>query len=760
MASAATRNKAGRRVIAVTGMGVVTSLGVGKDDNWSEIDRRPFRHPPNLALSARRPAYDDRRRGRYRISGRHDDGGTTRSAWRMLAREEAIARIRARDQGSFSRSAVSCVAAARDRMAGPHQAGGDGGGQCRYATIPTCCGVAPEFAATHGAFKFAIIGEHLAEHLGTEGSPISLNTACASGASAIQLGLEAIRRGECEAALALGADGSLTRELLVRFSLLSALSTQNDPPERASKPFSKNRDGFVLAEGAAALVLEDFDHARARGARILGILEGCRGEIRLVPPHPIEPRRQADHRLHAQCARRRRRRARGRRLHQRARHLDAGERQDGAPRRLDGVSASAPARIPISSNKSMIGHTLTAAGAVEAVFTLLTLEHQRIPPTINHKIPDPAIQLDVVPNVARDAQRQPCHLQFLRLWRPECLPGHGAGAGVTGIAEQTIGSERRSDPSLRSMRALTLVADRKIELRDVAAPPAPAAGEVQIRIKAIGLNHLDVWGWRGMAFAKRKLPLIVGVEAAGEIVAVGRETGEFKIGDRVVAYGGLTCGTCKACREGRDNLCENIGGIMGFHVDGFARDLVNMPARLVIPIPPQVSFRDAACAPDRLFDRAAHAVRQRQARTGRDHPGAGRRLGHRHDRHQDGEGDRLHRHHHRGRRRKGGEGQGARRRPRDQLPHRAFRGRRAQTHRQERRRRRLRACRTGHVQRLALCAQARRAAGHLRLDLGAVDEPSICSSSTCSNTASSARSALRCATSARAWPRCRPASCR
>ena len=115
---------------------------------------------------------------------------------------------------------------------------------------------------------------------------------------------------------------------------------------------------------------------------------------------------------------------------------------------------------------------------------------------------------------------------------------------MTGVAEQTIGSERRSDPQLRSMRALTLVADRKIELRDVAAPPAPAAGEVQIRIKAIGLNHLDLWGWRGMAFAKRKLPLVVGVEAAGEIVAVGRETGEFKVGDRVVAYGGLTCGTC------------------------------------------------------------------------------------------------------------------------------------------------------------------------------------------------------------------------
>src|SRR5205807_924674 len=147
------------------------------------------------------------------------------------------------------------------------------------------------------------------------------------------------------------------------------------------------------------------------------------------------------------------------------------------------------------------------------------------------------------------------------------------------------------------MRALTLVADRRLALVDAPEPPPPAQGEVQIRIKAIGLNHLDVWGWRGMAFAKRKLPLVVGVEAAGEVASVGEGVTAFKPGDRVVAYGGLTCGTCKACREGRDNLCENVSGVMGFHSDGFARDLLNMPARLVIPVPDGVSFRDATCAP-------------------------------------------------------------------------------------------------------------------------------------------------------------------
>jgi len=147
------------------------------------------------------------------------------------------------------------------------------------------------------------------------------------------------------------------------------------------------------------------------------------------------------------------------------------------------------------------------------------------------------------------------------------------------------------------MRALTLIDDRKLELADVPEPPPPGAGEVRVRVKAVALNHLDVWGFRGMAFVKRKLPLVVGAEASGEVAAVGTGVSNIKIGDRVVMYGGLTCGTCTACREGRDNLCENVAGIMGFHVDGFARDLINMPARLVVPVPDGVSLRNAACAP-------------------------------------------------------------------------------------------------------------------------------------------------------------------
>ena len=147
------------------------------------------------------------------------------------------------------------------------------------------------------------------------------------------------------------------------------------------------------------------------------------------------------------------------------------------------------------------------------------------------------------------------------------------------------------------MRALTLVADRQLVIADLPPPPPPAAGEVQIRIKAVALNHIDVWGYRGMAFARRKLPLVVGAEASGEIAAVGEAVTRFSPGQQVVMYGALTCGGCPACAQGRDNLCENPAGVMGFHVDGFAREFMNLPERLVIAVPGGVSQRDAACAP-------------------------------------------------------------------------------------------------------------------------------------------------------------------
>ena len=147
------------------------------------------------------------------------------------------------------------------------------------------------------------------------------------------------------------------------------------------------------------------------------------------------------------------------------------------------------------------------------------------------------------------------------------------------------------------MRALRLVSDRQLKIAEIDPPAPPPEGEVQIRTRAIALNHIDVWGWRGMAFAKRKLPLVVGAEAVGEVTKVGAGVSQFKPGDLVAPYGALVCGHCKPCREGRENLCENVAGVMGFHVDGFARDLYNFPARLTIPVPAGITVAEAACAP-------------------------------------------------------------------------------------------------------------------------------------------------------------------
>ena len=147
------------------------------------------------------------------------------------------------------------------------------------------------------------------------------------------------------------------------------------------------------------------------------------------------------------------------------------------------------------------------------------------------------------------------------------------------------------------MRALQLLDDKRLELTEIAPPPAPGNGEVTVQIKAVALNHIDVWGWRGMAFAKRKLPLTIGAEASGIVQSIGSGVGNLQVGQLVSIYGAKTCGLCKNCREGRDNLCTHVSGVHGFHIDGFACESVNLPARLLVPAPLDCDEIDAAVAP-------------------------------------------------------------------------------------------------------------------------------------------------------------------
>jgi 3-oxoacyl-[acyl-carrier-protein] synthase II len=390
----------GRPIVVVTGLGVITSLGAGKTENWAKLTAgesgiRAITRFPTDGLKTR-------------IAGTIDylppqpSSAALSETFADMAAEEAIAESGIGARGAFpgplflavppiemewpQRLEIGAVAGANDKVT--------------YADLLR---VSAQFPDYHRRFLLGAVADHLAEKFGTQGSPISLSTACASGASAIQLGVEAIRRGETDAALCIGTDGSINPEAVIRFSLLSALSTQNDQPAKAARPFSKTRDGFVMAEGAGALVLESYEAAKARGAKILGVMEGC-GEM---TDAFHRTRSSPDGKPIIGCIK------------------NAVNDAGLAPDDIDYVNAhgtSTPENdkmeylgcstvfgermksLPISSNKSMIGHTLSAAGAIEAVISILTLQNQLIPPTINYDMPDPAIPLDVVPNQARAAK--------------------------------------------------------------------------------------------------------------------------------------------------------------------------------------------------------------------------------------------------------------------------------------------------------------------------------------------------------------------
>jgi 3-oxoacyl-[acyl-carrier-protein] synthase II len=399
------RDHKSRPIVAVTGIGVISSLGEGRQDNWSKLINGQS--------------------GIHRIKRFETEGLRTTVAGTVDFLDDVLAK-----QSGMSAPALSLEMAKRSGLEAIAQSGlstNDFPGALFLASPPVEMEWQHRFKlhqetqdlggsgyerliagakrqnhkSLYELLQFGGIADNLQSEFGTKGLPISLSTACASGTTAIQLGVEAIRRGETDSALCIGTDGSVNIESLIRFSLLSALTTQNDDPTKASKPFSKDRDGFVMAEGSGALVLESLESATARGAEVLAIIHGC-GE-------------KADdfHRTRAKPD--------GSPIIAAVKHglQDAGVGVDGISyinahgtstpendrmefNSMSAVFGSNLKNIPISSNKSMIGHTLTAAGAIEAVFSIMTLMEGRIPPTINHNNPDPDIDLDVVPNVARD----------------------------------------------------------------------------------------------------------------------------------------------------------------------------------------------------------------------------------------------------------------------------------------------------------------------------------------------------------------------
>ena len=392
----------GRPIVAITGAGVVSSLGQGKEDNWAALTSGKS----GIHTITRFPTdnLNTRFSGTVDFLPESDVGASALSeALARLAGEEALAQsgLSSTDFGGPLFLAAPPVELDwKSRFALDATVKNEG--PASYQLLLEACRRARQ-DELFNTTQFGYIAERLSEAFGTRGLPITLSTACASGATAIQLGVEAIRRGESDRVLSIGTDGSVSAEALIRFSLLSALSTQNDRPEKASKPFSKDRDGFAMSEGSGALVMESLESAVARGAKVLGILAGC-GE-KADDFHRTRSKPDASPAIGTV----------------RAALADAGLTEEqisyinahgtSTPENdkmeylaLSTVFGDKLASIPVSSNKSMIGHTLTAAGAIEAVFSLLTIQTGTLPPTINYDNPDPAIPLDVVPNVKRQAE--------------------------------------------------------------------------------------------------------------------------------------------------------------------------------------------------------------------------------------------------------------------------------------------------------------------------------------------------------------------
>jgi 3-oxoacyl-[acyl-carrier-protein] synthase II len=400
---AGTQDHRGRPVVAVTGYGMISSLGQGVADSWAGL----IAGHSGIRRISRFPTQNMRTTIAGAIDYLWQDGDTAMDITMragILAAEEAIADAAIGSKGDFPGPLFAALPPAE--MEWPYR-------RRIFHDAPPTDGDAYDrmisAARRHNdddGFHHTLLGfiaEGIADTIGSKGAPISLTTACASGATAIQLGVEAIRRGDTDAAISLGADCSVNPEMMIRFGLLSALSGTNDPPEGVSRPFAKDRDGFVIAEGAAALVLENYDVARARGAKIHAIIRGIGekaddfhrtrskpdgsaiiGAIRTtiedagVGPEAID--------------------------YINAHGTSTPENDKMEAMSLEAVIGERMHRLPISSNKSMIGHTLTAAGAIEATFSIKTIEEGVLPPTINYTTPDPEIAFDVVPNVARNAQ--------------------------------------------------------------------------------------------------------------------------------------------------------------------------------------------------------------------------------------------------------------------------------------------------------------------------------------------------------------------
>jgi 3-oxoacyl-[acyl-carrier-protein] synthase II len=385
----------GRRRVVITGVGMVTALGNDPESTWKNLVAGKSGAGPITQFDA----------SEYPVRFACEANDFDPTEW--------IERKQARRMDRFSQLALSAarmaeadsgfsVEAAPDRV-GAAVATGIGGLSAFEDCFQNLLERGPDRTSPFSIIQIIpnMAAAWISMELGTRGPLATETTACAASNMAIGDGMDAIRLGRADAMFCGGTEAPITRVGIAGFTAMRALSQRNDDPERGSRPFDADRDGFVMGEAGAVLVLEELEHARARGAKIHAELLGY--GVSSDATHVTEPDPTGKNPARAMTMA----------------FADAGI----SPGDVDYVNAHGtstplgdPAetrvlkialgeenayRTPVSSTKGATGHTLGAAGAVEAIFTIFALQHGLLPPTINYETPDPTCDLDYIPNEAR-----------------------------------------------------------------------------------------------------------------------------------------------------------------------------------------------------------------------------------------------------------------------------------------------------------------------------------------------------------------------
>jgi len=380
------------RRVAVTGLGAVTPLASNMETTWSRLLAGEGSGAPLTAFDT----------GRHPVTIGCEVQGFEPERWldrRSLHRTDRFAQLAVAAARMAEADAGVDVGREPERV-GASIATAQGG----VASLAACCAGA-DAARIHPSLVTSFMPNMAAGwvsmELGARGPVGAPCTACAASAMAIGEGYDAIRLGRAEVMFCGGSEAGITPIAMAGFAAMRALSRRNDDPARASRPFDAERDGFVMGEGAAVLVLEDLEHARARGATVYAELVGFgvssdSFHMTEPDPHGLGQARAvraalADGGLDANDVDY---------VNAHASSTSVGDATECAAIKL-ALGEEKARSIPVSSTKGATGHCLGAAGAVEAAVTVLALRDDAVPPTINYESPDPECDLDFVPNASR-----------------------------------------------------------------------------------------------------------------------------------------------------------------------------------------------------------------------------------------------------------------------------------------------------------------------------------------------------------------------